>query len=239
MNKFYLVNVRIHKAMKIIVIIPVLNEEKAIGKVINDIPTSLTDEIIVVDNGSSDNTSLIAEKSGARLVFEKRKGYGSACLAGVRAAKNADVIVFVDGDYSDYPEDMGKIIQPILEDQADMVIGSRLLGQREKGALPVHSLFGNWLAAKLINYLYKVKITDLGPFRAIKNDVLKQLNLKEITYGFPVEMIVKAAKKKIRIREIPMRYRKRLGQSKITGTVKGSILSSYYILKIILKFSYR
>lgn len=219
--------------MKVAVIIPAQNEERAISKVIADIPNAKNIEIIVVDNDSKDNTAAVAIKSGAKVVYEKNRGYGNACLAGINELIDHNVIVFLDGDFSDNPRIIPKFLNLIEGGQADMVIGSRLSGNREKGALPFHSLFGNWLAAKIINILFGIRITDLGPFRAIKKSTLIDLNLKEKTYGFPTEMIVKAAKKGYKIMEIPVDYRKRIGKSKISGTLKGSFLAAFYIFYII------
>jgi len=221
--------------MNVSVIIPALNEEKAIGKVIRDVPKDFVNQIIVVDNGSSDNTSTVAQEAGARVIREKRKGYGAACLSGLKALDNCDIVVFLDGDYSDHPEEMPRLVSPIINEKADLVIGSRLLGSRSKGALPPHSIFGNWLAAKLLRLFYGLKLSDLGPFRAVKADVLKTLRLKNQTYGFPIETITKAAAKKFRILEVPVSYRKRIGKSKISGTIKGSFLAAYHIVFTIFR----
>ncbi len=216
--------------MNVSVVIPVLNEELALPKVLQDIPKELTTEIIVVDNGSTDDSISAARAAGVSVIQENRRGYGAACLAGVQAVPSSDIVVFLDGDYSDYPEEMPFLVNPIIEGKADLVIGSRLSGNRGKRALPAHSIFGNWLAAKVLFFLYGLDLTDLGPFRAIRKDVLDDLKLENQTYGFPVEMITKAARKKYRILEIPVSYRKRIGKSKITGTLKGSILAAYHII---------
>lgn len=221
--------------MKISIIIPVLNEEKAIGKVIDDIPSSLASEIIVVDNGSDDGTARIAADKGARIVYEPTKGYGQACLTGAKEAGKTDILVFLDGDYSDYPQDMDLLVKPLLNGKADLVIGSRITGNRVKGALPVHSLLGNKFSAWLLKIFFEIDITDLGPFRAISRSCFDKLTLKQRTYGFPVEMIVEAARNNCLIVEVPVRYRPRLGQSKITGTLKGSLLAGYYILNVIFR----
>ena len=221
--------------MKVSVIIPVLNEEKAIAKVINDIPQELVQEIIVVDNGCSDNTAEIARNHGAKVISEPRKGYGRACLAGIAAVECADIIVFIDGDYSDDPTELSLLIQPIQEDQADFVIGTRK--PSEKGALLPQARFGNKLATFLIKTFYGVKYTDLGPFRAIRQSQLTALNMQDQTYGWTVEMQLKAAKMGIRVQEIPVNYRKRIGTSKISGTLIGSVKAGVKILTTIFRCS--
>ncbi len=227
---------------KILVIIPAYNEEESIGEVINDIPKELVSEIVVVNNNSTDKTTTNAESAGATVVNEMQMGYGYACLKGIKYAENLgenerpDIIVFLDGDYSDYPEDIRGLIKPIIEDDIDMVIGSRTLGNAEKGALLPQQIFGNWLATTLISFLYGLKFTDLGPFRAIKFNKLLELNMVDKTYGWTVEMQVKAAKQKFRCTEVPVNYRKRIGVSKITGTVSGSIKAGYTILWTIFKY---
>ncbi len=220
--------------MKVSVIIPVLNEEKAIAKVINDIPQELVQEIIVVDNGCSDNTAEIARDHGAKVISEPRKGYGSACLAGLSAVECADIIVFIDGDYSDDPTELSLLIKPIQENQADFVIGSRK--PSEKGALLPQARFGNKLATFLIKTFYGVKYTDLGPFRAIRHSQLTALNMQDRTYGWTVEMQLKAAKMGFRVQEIPVSYRKRIGTSKISGTLIGSVRAGVKILSTIFRW---
>lgn len=220
--------------MKVSVIIPVLNEEEAIGKVINDIPKGVVQEIIVVDNGCTDNTVEIARYHGAKVISEPRKGYGSACLAGVAAVKSADIIVFIDGDYSDDPTEMLSLIQPIQQDRADFVIGTR--NPSEKGALLPQARFGNKLATFLIKVIYGVKYTDLGPFRAIRKSQLTEFDMQDQTYGWTVEMQLKAAKKGIRVQEIPVSYRKRIGTSKISGTLIGSVKAGVKILTTIFRW---
>lgn len=226
----------------IIVIIPAYNEEESIGKVIQDIPKELVNEIIVVNNNSTDRTSNVAQNQGATVLTEPRMGYGHACLRGIEYAANItedkrpEIIVFLDGDYSDYPEEMKELINPIVDDGFDMVIGSRALGNSEKGALMPQQVFGNWLATTLIKIFYGVKFTDLGPFRAIKFDKLLELNMVDKTYGWTVEMQVKAAKQKFKCTEVPVNYRKRIGVSKITGTLSGSIKAGYIILWTIFKY---
>jgi glycosyltransferase involved in cell wall biosynthesis len=221
--------------VKSVVIIPAFNEEQSIQLVISEIPKHLVDEIIVINNNSTDNTAEVAEKSGAKVLFEAYKGYGAACLQGIEylKIKSVDVVVFLDGDHSDYPEEMEKLLQPIIDDEADFVLGSRVLGKSEKGALLIQSRVGSIIAGFLIKKFWKVKYTDLGPFRAIKFDELIALNMKDNWFGWTVEMQIKAAKHKLRIIEVPVSYRKRIGKSKVTGTIKGTILASIIILKTI------
>ena len=222
--------------MKISVIIPAFNEEHSIGKVITDIPKELVHEIIVVDNACTDRTVEVAESAGARVVREERRGYGYACLAGIAALNAPDIVVFLDGDYSDYPAEMSMLVQPVLNGEAEMVIGSRIRGTREKGALLPQARFGNALATFLIRWLFGVHYTDLGPFRAIRYDRLREMNMQDKTFGWTVEMQVKAAKMGIRVCEVPVSYRKRIGQSKITGTVQGTIKAGYKILATIFRY---
>ena len=222
--------------MTVAVIIPVLNEERSIGAVLNDIPKEFNSDVVVVDNGCTDRTPEIAREHGARVVEEPRRGYGYACLRGIQALDHPDVVVFLDGDYSDYPEEMRQLIAPIVEDRADLVIGSRALGTREKDALPPHSAFGNKIASFLINALFGHRYTDLGPFRAIRSASLQELEMVDTTWGWTVEMQVKAIQKKLRILEIPVSYRKRIGESKISGTLIGSIKAGYKIIWTIIKY---
>ncbi|MCZ6679602.1 MAG: glycosyltransferase family 2 protein [Candidatus Poribacteria bacterium] len=222
--------------MSISVIIPAFNEEGSIGKVIADIPKDLVQEIIVVDNGCTDRTVEVAEAAGARGVREDRSGYGYACLAGIAALNAPEVVVFLDGDYSDYPSEMALLVQPILAGEAEMVIGSRIRGVREKGALLPQARFGNALATFLIRLLFRVHYTDLGPFRAIRYDRLLAMDMQDKTFGWTVEMQVKAARMGMRVCEVPVSYRKRIGRSKITGTVKGTILAGYKILTTIFRY---
>ncbi|RKD16326.1 glycosyl hydrolase [Pelobium manganitolerans] len=221
------------------VVIPAYNEEKSIAKVLNDIPAGLVKEVLVCNNNSTDATAAVAQNAGARVLFAKDAGYGNACLAGLAylesVAQPQDIIVFLDGDYSDYPQQMPLLLQPILDGEADLVIGSRALGSKQKGAMTAPQLFGNWLATKLIRLFYSVSFTDLGPFRAIGWGKLRQLDMQDKTYGWTVEMQVKAAKQKLICIERAVDYRKRIGKSKISGTVKGVILAGYKIIWTIFK----
>ena len=223
---------RNHK--KVSVIIPALNEQDSIGLVIRDIPKDLIDEIIVVDNGSTDKTIEVALDAGARVVRENFRGYGAACLKGIASTKNPDIIVFLDGDYSDYPDEIECIIAPILRGDADLVIGSRIAGSKRSEVLPPHAYWGNRLTTWLINTIYHHRFTDLGPFRAIRFSELKKLGMKDKNYGWTVEMQVKAVKHGLTIIEVPVRYRKRIGKSKITGTLLGSINAGIKILYTVL-----
>lgn len=223
------------------VIIPAFNEEESIGKVVNDIPENLVEEVIVVSNGSTDATEKNAALAGATVLREENKGYGYACLKGMtyiaeKAPENQpDIVVFLDGDYSDYPEEMTDLVKPIIEEGYDMVIGSRALGDREKGSMMPQQIFGNWLATSLIKLLYKVDFSDLGPFRAIKYDKLLEINMQDKTFGWTVEMQVKAAKLGLKSTEIPVNYRQRIGVSKVTGTIYGTVMAGYKILWTIFK----
>ncbi len=223
----------------IYVIIPAYNEEQSIAKVVNDVPKSIVTEIIVANNNSKDNTQKEAENAGATVVFAESGGYGNACLKGIEylksKAKPQDIIVFIDGDYSDYPEEISKILAPIEQNEADLVIGSRALGVKERGSMTLPQEFGNWLATRLIDAFYKVKFTDLGPFRAITWANLTLINMQDKTYGWTVEMQVKAAKQHLRCVEVPVKYRKRIGVSKVSGTIKGVILAGYKIIWTIFK----
>jgi glycosyltransferase involved in cell wall biosynthesis len=223
------------------VIIPAYNEEKSIGLVIADIPEDLVREIIVCNNNSSDQTARIARQAGATVVDQPQKGYGSACLKGMEHIRQKseqeqpDIVVFLDGDYSDHPEEMPLLIQPIIEQHMDMVIGSRALGDMERGAMMPQQVFGNWLATNLIRLFYNYHFTDLGPFRAIRWDKLQALQMQDPDFGWTVEMQVKAAKYKLKCTEIPVRYRKRVGVSKVSGTIRGTILAGHKILWTIFK----
>ena len=221
--------------MKTAVIIPAFNEELSISKVIDEIPKQLVEEIIVVNNNSTDRTGSIAEQAGATVLFESFKGYGASCLKGIEYIKSkpVDVVVFLDGDFSDYPGEIENLLAPIINDDYDFVLGSRVLGKREKGALPVQSRIGSIIAGFLIQLFWGVKFTDLGPFRAIKFEKLVSLGMKDKWFGWTVEMQIKAAKKYLKILEVPVSYRKRIGKSKVTGTVKGSVMAGVIILKTI------
>ncbi len=225
---------------EILVIIPAFNEEESIGKVIADIPGNTASDIVVVDNGSTDTTADAARNAGALVLREDRRGYGRACLKGMEYAESRrerpDILVFLDGDYSDHPGEMGLLVEPIIDQGFDMVIGSRTRGNSEKGALLPQAVFGNALATTLIKWLYGMEFSDLGPFRAIKFDKLLLLGMADTTYGWTVEMQVKAAKMGLRCTEVPVSYRKRIGVSKVTGTLGGSVKAGYKILWTIFKY---
>jgi len=222
------------------IIIPALNEEKSIGYVIKSIP-KIYREVIVVDNGSSDKTSKVAFENGAKVITEKNKGYGFACLKGIDYLKEnpPDIIVFLDGDYSDYPEEINKIIEPICKNQVDFVIGSRVKSLRENGSMTPQQVFGNKLACFLMNLLYNSTFTDLGPFRALKWKTLKELKMTDKTYGWTVEMQLKILRNRIAYCEVPVRYRKRIGYSKVSGTLKGSVLAGIKIISWIFKYYFK
>jgi len=225
--------------VRVTVIIPTRNEAQAIGRVLADLPRDLVSEIIVVDSQSSDGTSEIAAGLGAKVICESRRGYGRACLTGLAAASAPDVVVFLDGDYSDRPAELPLLLAPIAEGRADITIGSRLASARATRALPWHAAFGNWLAASLITSLYRVKITDLGPFRAARAGVLRSVNLEETTYGWAVELILKGAIHGFRIVEVPVSYHRRIGKSKISGTVRGTIGAAWFIFSLIVRYYFR
>ncbi|MEZ4986210.1 MAG: glycosyltransferase family 2 protein [Saprospiraceae bacterium] len=221
------------------VIIPAFNEEQSIGLVLKDLPKDRLRHIVVCNNGSTDNTATAAAQAGAIVVHQPKPGYGNACLAGISYLQQLptppDILVFLDGDYSDHPEELPLLLQPILEEDVDMVIGSRALGDKETGAMQPQQIFGNWLATHLIRLLYNYHFTDLGPFRAIRWSKLLELDMKDTNYGWTVEMQVKAAQHKLRCKEVPVTYRRRVGVSKVSGTLKGSILAGYKILWTIFK----
>ncbi len=221
---------------RIAVIIPALNEEKTLPLVLNDIPGDLVDEVVVIDNGSIDKTPSIAKERGATLLFESRMGYGYPCLRGIQylKSKKTDIVVFLDGNYSDYPGEIIKLVGPMVKDDYDMVLGSRILGKVEEGALRIPVRFGNLLATTLIRLIYGFKYTDVGPFRAIKFDKLLELDMND-NLGWTVEMQVKAVKRRYRIKEVPVTYRKGTGKSKITGNIKGIAVVGYRILRAIFK----
>ena len=228
-------------SMMIDVIIPAYNEQDSIAKVVTALPLNMLREIVVVNNNSKDATAEHASAAGATVLHETRQGYGYACLKGIEylASKSAapDIVLFIDADFSDYPEEAVSILQPIINGQADMVIGSRARGNKEQGSMTVPQVFGTWLATTLLRMIYKVSFTDLGPFRAIKFQKLLDLKMKDTTYGWTVEMQLKAARQKLVCMEVPVNYRKRVGVSKISGTVKGTILAGYKILYTIFKYS--
>ena len=222
--------------MKISIVIPTLNEEQAIGEVVRAVPADRVHEVIVVDNGSTDGTAKQAIIAGARVIQEPRPGYGSACLAGAQAAAEADVLVFMDGDRSDDPRQLETVAAPVLDNRADLVIGSRIKGNLEKGAMPLHGRLGNRFIVSLLRLLYGAKITDVGSFRAIKSQTLFDLKMEQMTYGWPVEMVVKASRQGLRIQSVPINYRRRIGKSKVTGTIRGTILATYYMFFVPLKY---
>jgi len=225
--------------MKIDVSIPAFNEEDAIVHVLKDIPTDFVREVIVVNNNSSDNTSKNAKAQGATVLNQEKKGYGWACLTGIeylnQKEEKPDVVVFMDGDYSDYPEEMKLLVEPIVNNDYAMIIGSRSKGKRQRGSMTPQQIFGNWLATRLIKLLYRVKYSDLGPFRAIKYTDLIEMDMQDKTYGWTVEMQAKAAKRKLKVGEIPVNYRVRIGKSKVSGTLKGTIFAGYKIITTIFK----
>lgn len=226
--------------LSVVVIIPALNEEKAIGKVIDGIPRTSVYEVVVGDNGSNDQTAAVAKRSGATVVFEQEPGYGAACLKAMeyvaKSAQKPDVVVFLDGDHSDHPEELPLLLQPIAKDGYDMVIGSRNLGGAEPGSLTPQQIFGNWLATSLLKLIYGVEYTDLGPFRAIRYEALLALKMEDRNYGWTVEMQIKAAKQKLKTCEVSVRYRNRIGESKVSGTVKGSLMAGYKIIITLFKY---
>jgi len=224
------------------VIIPAYNEADSIPFVIKDIP-SIVEEIIVVSNNSNDDTIVNAQKAGATVLEEDNRGYGYACLKGMDYVagliQSTDIIVFLDGDYSDYPQQLTELVRPIIEEDIDFVIGARVKSLREKGSMTVPQIFGNWLATSLMSLLFKSRFTDLGPFRAIKYDKLLSLEMQDKTYGWTVEMQLKALRKKYSYVEIPMKYRNRIGVSKVSGTVKGAIFAGVKILTWIFKYGFK
>ena len=224
------------------VIIPAYNEEKAIANVINEIPNYVS-EIIVISNKSTDNTITVAQNAGATVLSENNKGYGYACLKGLEYISQQDVkptiVVFLDGDYSDYPEELTKLIDPILSNTVDFVIGARVPELRESGAMTPQQIFGNKLATVLMNLFFGSKFTDLGPFRAIKYNTLVDLAMKDKTYGWTVEMQLKVLRKRISYMEIPVRYKNRIGVSKVSGTVKGTIMAGIKIIGWIFKYAFK
>jgi glycosyltransferase involved in cell wall biosynthesis len=222
------------------VIIPTFNEQDAIGLVLDEIPKEWVRNVVVANNNSTDNTAEVAQKHGATVVFEPKPGYGNACLKAMefiaKQEMNPDIVVFLDGDHSDFPEQLPEVLKPILDGMADMVIGSRALGKSESGSLTPQQVFGNWLATRMLKLFYGVKFTDLGPFRAIRYESLLTLDMKDPTYGWTVEMQIKAAKLKLRCAEVPVDYRVRIGQSKVSGTVKGTIGAGYKIILTLIRY---
>lgn len=225
---------------KIVVIIPAFNEENSVGNVIRDIPKDWVDEVIVVDNNSSDETSESARAGGATVLREPKQGYGAACLKGLayvaKMSEPPEVVVFLDADYSDFPEELPSLVKPILEDHMDLVIGSRALGNRERGSMTLPQVFGNWLATSLLKLFYGIRFTDLGPFRAVRYSALQEIGMVDTNYGWTVEMQLKAAKLKLKCTEVPVTYRQRIGVSKVSGTVKGAFGAGYKILYTIFKY---
>ncbi len=234
-----LIGCKTRSAVKISIVIPTFNEEQAIGEVVRAVPADRVHEVIVVDNGSTDGTAKQAILAGARVIQEPRPGYGSACLAGAKAAAEADVLVFLDGDRSDDPRQLETVVAPVLDNRADLVIGSRIKGNLEKGAMPFHGRLGNRFIVSLLRLLYGAKITDVGSFRAIKSQTLFDLQMEQMTYGWPVEMVVKASRQGLRIQSVPTNYRRRIGKSKVTGTIRGTILATYYMFFVPLKYLFK
>jgi len=224
------------------VIIPAYNEADSIAKVIGEIP-EIVDDIIVISNNSTDKTIENAKQAGATVLSENQKGYGYACLKGMNyiseKENKPDIIVFLDGDYSDYPEELTKIVKPIIENDTDLVIGARVKTLRENGSMTTQQVFGNWLATRLMSLFFSSKFTDLGPFRAITYEKLLVLNMQDITYGWTVEMQLKALRQKLKYVEVPVKYRQRIGVSKVSGTIKGTVMAGYKILGWIFKYSFK
>lgn len=225
--------------VRVSVIIPTHNEAQSIGCVLADLPAQLVTEVLVVDSNSSDGTPEIAQNLGARVIHEPRRGYGRACLTGLSSANSPDIVVFLDGDYSDRPAELPMLLAPIMDGRADITLGSRLGKRTSPGAMPWHAAFGNHLAAFLIRQLYGVRITDLGPFRAGRAEVLRVLNLEQTTYGWAVEMILKGALAGFRIVEVPVSYYPRIGKSKISGTLRGTFGAAWFILSLIVRYYFR
>lgn len=223
---------------RITVVIPAFNEASSIGLVMRAIPRRLVNEVIVVNNASEDDTAEMARRNGAQVVDEPRRGYGWACLAGIEAADAPEIYVFLDADFSDHPEELPDILRPILDDEADLVIGARVASKRERGAMLPQARFGNWLATTLIRWIWGFRYTDLGPFRAITSRALKRIGMEDKTFGWTVEMQIKALQCGVRVREVPVSYRRRTGVSKITGTVRGTLGAGYKILWTIAKYGW-
>lgn len=226
--------------MKTAVIIPALNEAGNIEELVKQTLVQSAAWVIVVDNGSTDETAVLAAKAGAHVIAEPRRGYGYACAAGTAAALhyNADILLYMDGDFSSLPQEMARLTAPIAANQADLVLGSRALGHIAAGAMLPHQRFGNWLSSRLMSWLYHIQVTDLGPYRAIRTSVMRQLTMQEMTFGWPTEMMVKVARGNGRLIEVPVSWHtRRRGKSKVSGTLRGSLLAAYYILGVTLKYS--
>ena len=230
------------KKPKIVVVIPAYNEEGSIGKVVNDIPKEWVSDVIVCSNNSNDKTVEVAKRAGAIVLEENQKGYGWACMKGINFANQMnvkpDIIVFLDGDYSDYPQELPLVVQPIIERNMDLVIGSRALGEQESGSMTFPQRFGNWLSTRMMRFFYGVKYSDLGPFRAMKFDRLLKLNMSEMTFGWTIEMQIKAAKHNMNSCEVPVNYKVRIGDSKVSGTVKGAVMAGIKIIWSIFKYKF-
>jgi glycosyltransferase involved in cell wall biosynthesis len=226
-------------ATSVAVIIPALNEAGNIERLVQEVATVAPVSILVVDNGSTDGTGDLARRTGARVIYEPRRGYGFACAAGVAAAGNAQIIAFLDGDFSFAPADLPALLEPILAGEADLVLGSRMRGTIAPGSMPAHQWFGNWLVARLMRLLYRLPLSDLSPYRAIRADLLAQLEMREMTYGWPTEMMVKAARHGARLLETPVSYHaRRAGRSKVSGTVRGTLLATWFIVGVTLRYAW-
>lgn len=225
--------------MRVSVVIPTHNEAQSIGRVLADLPADFVTEVLVVDSNSTDGTPEIARKMGARVLHEPRRGYGRACLTGLAGTSSPDIVVFLDGDYSDRADELPLLLAPIIGGRADITLGSRLGKQSIRGAMPWHAALGNHLAAALIGLLYGLHISDLGPFRAARADVLRQLDLEEKTYGWAVEIILKGALGGYRIVEVPVSYYPRIGKSKISGTLRGTVGAAWFIFSLIVGYYFR
>lgn len=224
---------------RVSVVVPALNEEDSLPLVLDDLPRDRVHEVVVVDNGSTDGTARVAAAHGARVVSEPVRGYGQACLRGIAALDDPEIVAFVDADYSDHPDELPRLLRPILENRADLVIGSRMTGDRERGALLPQAVFGNRLATFLIRLFWGVRFTDLGPFRAVRADALARIGMRDRDFGWTVEMQIRAAQLGLRCSEVPVSYRRRVGRSKITGTVTGTLRASHKILWTIFRAAVR